>query len=131
MAQTPKTKQRNGLEPQGHIEGAAGNVQYPQEPKVPNQNLGERQDNYHKAAEQLQNERQNEEERHEPIEKTKEQKQVMIDPQERNDQQNYHFQDGGHQQAGQRPIAGTTMATAWSAGKRTCFCATTKPPGQQ
>ena len=88
MAPAPNTKQRNGLEPQ-----------YPQQPKVPNQNLGELQERYHKAAEQHQNERQNEEQ-----EKTKEQKQVMIDPQERNDQENYHLQDGGHQQAGQRPL---------------------------
>ena len=103
MAPTPKSEQRNGFEPQEHIEGAAGNVQYPQQPKVPNQNLGELQERYHKAAEQHQNELQNEE-RHEPIEKTKEQKQVMIDPQERNEQQNYHLQDGVHQQAGQHPL---------------------------
>ena len=102
LAPTPKYKQGDGLEHQELIEGAAGNAQYPQQPKVPNQNLGEPQEKFHKTAGQHQNKLQNG--LNEPIEKTKEQKQGMREPEERNDQQNYQLQDRGHQQAGQHPL---------------------------
>ena len=102
LAPTLKYRQRDSLEHQELIEGAAGNAQYPEQPKVPNQNLGEPQERFHKTAEQHQNKLQNGLD--EPIEKTKEQKQGMIEPEERNDQQNYQLQDRGHQQAGQHPL---------------------------